>query len=425
MKFIPLVTSFLFIAFIFIGCSKDSTPMVDDQTTQNTSGNNNTSGNGGQTSSQGLVSAIEANVSPSGVMVSWLKASNENRWTVEYGETGFTQGNGTSGDNAASIGPFGVTRISGLSASTTYDLYIAVAGASNSAVVSFTTLNIDESVYSIFLNDSLCTVNIEQQLDVSSSYVENVNGNVRSFSINDIPNHLVGTFPTPQDRRIGNPNTISAQDNNYSTTTQPVKANTTTEVRGYVNGVLFSGVGVEVYTAERFTGFTGQTNTAWTRTGLQSMEDLGLDCNNAHVQPTGQYHYHGLPNAYGTTLEIDGTQMVKIGYAADGFPYYYLYFQQDNGTMKEATASYALKSGTRGGNGITAPSGTYDGEYFEDFEFVNGSGDLDECNGRFGSTPDNADGEYYYVVTKNFPSFPLCFSGTPDDSFRFGGGGPP
>ena len=243
MKFIPLVTSFLFIAFIFIGCSKDSTPMVDDQTTQNTSGNNNTSGNGGQTSSQGLVSAIEANVSPSGVMVSWLKASNENRWTVEYGETGFTQGNGTSGDNAASIGPFGVTRISGLSASTTYDLYIAVAGASNSAVVSFTTLNIDESVYSIFLNDSLCTINIEQQLDVSSSYVENVNGNVRSFSINDIPNHLVGTFPTPQDRRIGNPNTISAQDNNYSTTTQPVKANTTTEVRGYVNGVLFSGLG--------------------------------------------------------------------------------------------------------------------------------------------------------------------------------------
>lgn len=45
---------------------------------------------------------IRANVSPSGVMVSWLKASNENRWTVEYGETGFAQGNGTSGDNAAS-----------------------------------------------------------------------------------------------------------------------------------------------------------------------------------------------------------------------------------------------------------------------------------------------------------------------------------
>ena len=142
------------------------------------------------------------------------------------------------------------------------------------------------------------------------------------------------------------------------------------------------------------------------------MEDLGLDCNNAHVQPTGQYHYHGLPNAYGTTLEIDGTQMVKIGYAADGFPYYYLYFQQDNGTMKEATASYALKSGTRGGNGITAPSGTYDGEYFEDFEFVNGSGDLDECNGRLAQPQTMPMANIIMWSPKTFPLSPLFFGHT-------------
>ena len=136
MKFSHLIFSLFFLCLL-VGCSKDSTPVVNDQTiddpsentnTNNTSGNSNnsSSGNSGQTSDQGLVSAIEANVSPSGVMVSWLKANDENRWTVEYGEAGFTQGNGTSGDNAASIGPFGVSRISGLSPSTTYDFYITI-----------------------------------------------------------------------------------------------------------------------------------------------------------------------------------------------------------------------------------------------------------------------------------------------------------
>ena len=112
--------------------------------------------------------------------------------------------------------------------------------------------------------------------------------------------------------------------------------------------------------------------------------------------------------------------MVKIGYAADGFPFYYLYYENDNGSIVQAEASYELKSGDRGGDGISAPSGAYDGEYFQDYEYVEGSGDLDECNGRFGPTPDVPEGEYYYVVTADFPSFPLCFSGTPDSSFSFG-----
>lgn len=203
-------------------------------------------------------------------------------------------------------------------------------------------------------------------------------------------------------------------------TTTPSLSNGSTNAQGWVNGILFSGVGIEVYTAESFTGFTGETNQQWNRNALQSVDDLGLDCNNAHVQPGGQYHYHGLPSAYGDELQINGTEMIKIGYAADGFPYYYLYYEDDNGNIVQAEASYELISGDCGGDGISAPSGAYDGEYFQDYEFVEGSGDLDECNGRLGPTPEAPEGEYYYVVTAVFPSFPLCFSGTPDDSFRFG-----
>lgn len=369
-----------------------------------------------------VVADVEVSVSSSAAMITWLQADNETSWTVEYGESGFSPGSGTSGTDAANLGPYGVSKISGLSPATSYDIYITVEGSSETASASFTTLPDGASVYSINLLPNECTVDIESMLGVTSSYQETISGTTRSISINDIPSHMVGTFPTSSDRRIGNPNTISAQSNSYTMTTEPSLANNSTNAQGWVNGVLFSGVGIEVYTAESFTGFTGQTNMMWNRTTLQSVDDLGMDCNNAHVQPTGQYHYHGLPTAFGSDLIIDGTQMVKIGYAADGFPFYYLYYEDDNGNIVEASASYELISGDRGGDGISSPSGAYDGEYFQDYEYIDTSGDLDECNGRFGPTPDNRDGEYYYVVTKDFPSFPICFSGTPDTSFRFGPG---
>ena len=394
-----------FLGMLFFSCGGDDSNDVD-------MGDGFTNSN--------VVSDIVVNVSQSAAVVTWLVADDETTWTVEYGETGFTQGSGTSGTDADNLGPFGVSKISGLAAGTTYDVYITVEGSSETAVASFSTLGTEESVYFIHLDESECTVDIQNTLGVTSSYSESIEGTTRTISINDIPSHRVGTFPTDTDRRIGNPNSISEQSNTYSTTTLPALANSSTSAQGWVNGVLFSGVGIEVYTAESFTGFTGETNRAWNRNALQSVDDLGLDCNNAHVQPTGQYHYHGLPSAYGNDLQANGSEMVKIGYAADGFPFYYLYFENEDGNIVQAEASYNLKSGDRGGDGISSPSGAYDGEYFQDYEYVEGAGDLDECNGRFGPTPEVPEGEYYYVVTADFPSFPLCFSGTPDDSFRFG-----
>ena len=53
--------------------------------------------------------------------------------------------------------------------------------------------------------------------------------------------------------------------------------------------------------------------------------NLGLDCNNAHVQPTGKYHYHGSPTLYLQNANIPANQMTLVGYAADDFPIYYKY----------------------------------------------------------------------------------------------------
>jgi len=85
------------------------------------------------------------------------------------------------------------------------------------------------------------------------------------------------------------------------------------------------------------------------------------------------------------------------------------------------SSSYQLKSGDRPGDGITAPCGTYNGVYSNDYEFINGLGTLDIANGRTGVTPEYPDGTYYYVITDEFPSIPRYFRGTPSNDFKIGG----
>lgn len=46
-----------------------------------------------------------------------------------------------------------------------------------------------------------------------------------------------------------------------------------------------------------------------------------------------------------------------------------------------------------------------DGTFLEDWEYVAGSGDLDECNGII------IDGTYAYFLTGGFPYVPRCLNG--------------
>ena len=51
--------------------------------------------------------------------------------------------------------------------------------------------------------------------------------------------------------------------------------------------------------------------------------DFGVDENDAHVQPNGQYHYHGNPVNLVALLNPDfATSMTLVGWASDGFPIY-------------------------------------------------------------------------------------------------------
>lgn len=266
-----------------------------------------------------------------------------------------------------------------------------------------------------------------ETLPFNTQFNETISGTTRIITSNCIPNHVVGLFGRVQGAL--NPNAISAQSETYQITMNPSIASGLTPLLNngpqYSFGILLNGVELDPVAAEPFPHqgiMSANLNWEWNLEALNV--NLGLDCNNAHVQPTGKYHYHGSPVLYLQGLNAPGGQMTLIGYAADGFPIYYKYAYSDpndpSSAVVEMTSSYRLKSGNRPGDGVSAPCGVYDGVYSNDYEYINGSGTLDEANGRTGVTPEYPSGTYYYVITDVFPSIPRYFRGTPSADFRIG-----
>ena len=199
------------------------------------------------------------------------------------------------------------------------------------------------------------------------------------------------------------------------------------------NGVEYHPMGVEPWAIlDSDGGETGEENWEWQQRVVFE-GDVNLDSRGGHTTSRGNYHYHG---DIVDLVEEDGSKHSKIyGYAADGFPIYYKYGFEDpdpsnlDTAVVELVSSYQLRSGNRSTHpnvdadeveGEDYPSGSFDGTYIQDYEYVDGLGDLDECNGRFGATPEFSDGTYYYVITDGFPRVPNCFVGDPDDDFIIG-----
>ena len=227
---------------------------------------------------------------------------------------------------------------------------------------------------------------------------------------NGIPNHATGDFPNR-----GNPHTISAQEHIYRVPLTPQLTDTITPVMPAF-GVALNGVPFEPGTGEFW---QRDRSSGWRYEALTGFINLGTDMHNAHVQPTGSYHYHGVP----TGLVQSGV-MAQLGYAADGFPVYGPYGYADandaGSELVHMHSSYRLRAGQR----PDGPGGNYDGTFLQDFEYVAELGELDECNGRFGVTPEHPEGVYHYYITEMFPFIPRCVKGTPDESFRPGPGMP-
>ena len=158
----------------------------------------------------------------------------------------------------------------------------------------------------------------------------------------------------------------------------------------------------------------------------EDRQPIELGVCHAHNGQGGTFHYHADANCLhwhpdegedmfdydiSTPAAVaqntaNGSHSAVIGVSMDGYPIYGLWGYDDNMNVVEMRSSYQLKEGETGYNGI------------DDYEFVQGMGHLDVCNGHFGPTPEFPDGIYHYHSTMmngdgdiGFPYFLLCYHG--------------
>lgn len=229
---------------------------------------------------------------------------------------------------------------------------------------------------------------------IYSVKVEN-RGDQRCITSNGLPDHATGTFPNS-----GNPNRISEQQIQFCVDATPQKGSMAQEVR--IPGIAKNGVWIRPGTADWYDGSARRGHSrnnasGWNLDGMGARDLLGLDNQNAHVGPQGDYHYHGMPPAL---ADLGGDTL--MGWAADGFEIHYVGAQ--------AQPSYMLLPGTR----ATAPGGDHDGTYNQDWQYVAGFGNLDACNGAM------VNGQYTYFATDAYPFYPRCLYGTEITQVRGG-----
>ena len=231
------------------------------------------------------------------------------------------------------------------------------------------------------------------------------------LSTNSIPNHDFN------DQTAAFATNVAAVSAEFRIPLAPSFATSTTAISlTYDNALLLNGVKIDLLAAACYNVADekigcNDINQPWRFDPMFSGNQFGTDMHNAHTQPDGTYHYHGNPQAlFDQSGDVESP---VVGFAADGFPVFGTYIN-DNGQIRAVTSSYRLKNGTRpSGNGD--PGGVYDGTYVDDYEYVAGAGDLDECNGMM------RDGVYGYYIVNEYPWVLKCFKGTPNTSFAKAG----
>ena len=229
-----------------------------------------------------------------------------------------------------------------------------------------------------------------------------------------VPSHPVGPFP-------GNPAAPSNRNRTFRIPLSPQPQGGTPTATG-LGAIGFMVNGVALYNAADARSYNNQN--VWHQ-NANVVEASSFDTSPGHPAPImggtgnpvpGIYHYHQSPDLLLEQLDAGNTGQHHspiIGYALDGYPIYGPYgYANSNGTgaIERIESSFRLRNITTrttladGSSVLAGPavSATVPlGYYLEDFEFINGSGDLDVHNGRFAVTPEYPAGTYAYFATLN------------------------
>jgi hypothetical protein len=239
----------------------------------------------------------------------------------------------------------------------------------------------------------------------------------RTLTANGIPDHDVtdGSFATP----IGAQNIVVHFPLSPSLSSAKAKALDKTASGYALNGVKFDPGTAGTCASDATSTARGagcdpaRGRDSWSLEAIGGAFKFGTDSSNAHVQPNGQYHYHGMPVGYMARVNGGAEAMTLVGFAIDGFPIYARYGHASASDAASALVSvkpsYQKKAVADSGRPTTStfPMGTFT----QDYEYVAGSGDLDECNGRTGVTPEFPQGIYHYFITDSFPFIQRCVKG--------------
>lgn len=112
-------------------------------------------------------------------------------------------------------------------------------------------------------------------------------------------------------------------------------------------------------------------NTYWNNTTDSHSKLIGWAYDHTPIYSGYRANVYGLDNTILSTVPLESSYQLKL-LAEDHRP---------------STISYPM------------------GYFLEDYEFIGGSGDLDEYNGRFAVTPEYPEGKYCYFATNTFPYF--------------------
>ncbi len=137
--------------------------------------------------------------------------------------------------------------------------------------------------------------------------------------------------------------------------------------------------------------------------------DQILDFCQGHTARRGDYHFHARPDCL--FEDTEGAVSLVLGYAFDGYPIVAPWACVEG----DCTRTVKLESSWQRTQDLR--------NAWDAHEYVEGSGDLDRCNGMVGPA-----GDYRYVATDTFPYLLGCYAGeapTNGGGGGPGGGGPP
>ncbi len=186
------------------------------------------------------------------------------------------------------------------------------------------------------------------------------------------------------------PGDPTAQDYEWTIPASPVAADEPTAV-AMLGPIAVALNGVPIYGATEGTGGD-----------VLSLEGALSECG-SHNGPTG-FHIHivstsELTDCLFSPVEVE-TAPQLVGYSFDGYP---IYTGND-----QFTSSWQLTD-----------ESLFASDTWSAHSFVEGSGDLDQCNGRT-----DVDGNYAYYTTDTFPYTLGCYSGVVDETLAAGAGAP-